>query len=74
MTTYDLRRLALRVKNAQIRSTDIGYQLAKAGYLEEGKTADHVAMLLNQFYVRLIKKADATRDPRGSSHNTGDHV
>jgi hypothetical protein len=70
MSTYDLRRLAARVQNAQIRLHDIGWQLDEAGYPDEGKTAAMFGRMLEGFVKKLNRMADKMRDPRGAEGKT----
>lgn len=67
MTTYTLRKLSNRVKNAQIRVTDIGWQFADDMTSDESKSLAYIATLLSGLYGRITRRADEARDPRGSS-------
>jgi len=66
MSTYKLRRLSSRVKNAHIRVTDIGWQFADDLTADESKSLAYIATLLSGLYGRITRRTDESRDPRGS--------
>lgn len=67
MSTYKLRRLSARIKNAHIRVTDIGWQFADDLTVDESKSLTYIATLLSGLYGRITRRTDEARDPRGSS-------
>lgn len=67
MSTYSLRKLSGRVKNAHIRVTDIGWQFADDLTADESKSLAYIATLLSGLCGRITRRTDETRDPRGSS-------
>lgn len=66
MSTYKLRRLSSRVKNAHIRVTDLGWQFADDLTADESKSLAYIATLLSGLYGRITRRTDESRDPRGS--------
>ena len=71
MTTYNLRRLASRVRNAHIRVTDLGWQFADDLTADESKSLAYIAILLSGLCERIRKRTDETRDPRGAMGKEG---
>lgn len=69
-TTYKLRSLSYRVKNAQVRVTDIGWQFADDLTADESNSLAYIATLLSDLYGRIARRTDESRDPRGSRGKT----
>lgn len=74
VSTYDLRRLAARVQNAQIRLNDIAHQLIEAGYPAEGSTGETYGRMIGAWCKRLNHLADLNRDPRGTHARTTEDI
>ena len=72
MSTYSLRKLSSRVKNAHVRVTDIGWQFADDLTADESKSLAYIATLLSGLYGRITRRTDEARDPRGSSQGKND--
>lgn len=66
MSTYKLRRLSARIKNAHIRVNDIGWKFADDMTADESKSLAYVATLLSGLYGRVTRRTNETRDPRGA--------
>lgn len=66
MSTYLLRHMAARLKNAQIRANDLAELLSDQGLHQESVTVKSYGNGYERLYKALMKRADETRDNRGA--------